>query len=733
MPRRSVVGPGVEGDRLVVERCPVDIASELRALAANLWWTWNPNTIAVFREIDPALWREVNHSPAAFLAQIPSDQLEARAEELALKARINYAFHRLQEYLERRQSWGDVYSGPLRANPVAYFCAEFGLHESLPIYSGGLGILAGDHLKSASDLGIPIVGVGLFYAQGYFTQRLDATGWQNESYFEAEIDHLPIQRVQDPKGEPVHVQVETRSGAIRVGLWRASVGRATLVLLDSDVEGNSPADRELTGRLYGGDADLRIRQELILGVGGVRALTALGIGPGALHLNEGHCAFAPLETAREFMESDAVSFADALRRVTMRTVFTTHTPVEAGHDRFDGGLVEHVLGPLRERLGLSPEEFLALGRAHPENRQEPFCMTVLGLRAARYANGVSAHHGQVARRMWQGLWPGRSEFDVPIRHVTNGVHVASWLAPPVRQLYDRYLGPEWERHMGSPETWRPIDAIEDGELWEAHQITKARLVSYVQRQVCLHESQRGGDGTVCDLTTQRLDPAALTLGFARRFATYKRADLILMDDARLERLVSNAERPVQIIFAGKAHPRDDPGKRLIQRIFGMARDPRFLGRVVFIEDYDINVARHLIQGVDLWLNTPRRPQEASGTSGMKALFNGVLNLSILDGWWAEAYDGSNGFAIGSGGEHSSAEEQGRRDAEDLYAVLEDSVVPLYYERDARGVPRGWVARAKNAIRSLAWRFSANRMAMEYARHCYLPLVGAAPLDGDCRT
>jgi starch phosphorylase len=703
----------------------VNIAAELRELSRNLWWCWHTNAIALFRDLDPALWRKVNHNPVAFLSQFPADRLQQRATEEALEARINFTFHRLNEYLRRKYTWGSAISGPLRANPVAYFSAEFGLHESMPIYSGGLGILAGDHLKAASDLDIPLVGVGLLYAQGYFNQWLDSEGWQKESYFETEIDDLPIERAMDSDGNPLSIHVETRSGKIAAAIWRARAGKSLMLLLDTDVKENSEADRALTNRLYGGDEGMRIRQELILGVGGVRALAAQGIKPAVLHLNEGHSAFAILETIRQEMSEDGIGFPEALNRVKARTVFTTHTPVEAGHDRFSGTLIEDTLGPLRDELGISDNELMAFGWVNSHDENETFCMTVLGLKASWKSNAVAALHGGVTRRMWRGLWPDRSEFEVPIGHITNGVHVSSWLAPPMRQIFDTYLGSGWEQKISRHETWIPINRIDDGELWEAHQVLTARLVSFVQRQVCAHEARRRGSMEACDLTLQRLDPDVLTVGFARRFATYKRGDLILRDDQRLERLILNADRPIQIIFAGKAHPMDEPGKHLIQRIFRMSRDPRFLGRVVFVEDYDINVARHLIQGVDLWLNTPRRPREACGTSGMKAVFNGVLNLSILDGWWAEAYDGSNGFAVGGGGQHADESEQDRRDAEDLFRVLENEVIPLYYERDARGIPRGWVARMKDAIQTLAWRFNANRMVMDYARQCYLPSVGGS--------
>ncbi|MDR4507781.1 MAG: alpha-glucan family phosphorylase [Candidatus Brocadiaceae bacterium] len=697
---------------------------KLRNIAKNLWWTWQPDAISLFRDIDPSLWRQVNHNPVAFLSEISPKKIEQRALELASESRISYIFHRLQEYLEQDKSWTGIALSPLRANPVAYFSAEFGLHESIPIYSGGLGILAGDHLKSASDLGVPLIGIGLLYAQGYFNQYLNKTGWQEESYFETRIEHLPLECVLDIHGNPHILYVETNSNKIAFRMWLTHVGRARLLLLDSDVKENSPYDRELVARLYGGDANTRIRQELLLGIGGARALETLGIRPSVLHLNEGHSSFAIFEMTRQEMVNDEISFNEALCRVGQRTVFTTHTPVEAGHDRFDSALMEQVLGPVRNALRLSPHEFMALGRINPDNENEPFCMTVLGLKVAQRSNGVSALHGKVTRRMWHALWKDRTEDTIPIGHITNGVHVATWISPPMRQLYDRCLGPDWESRMSLPETWTPINSINDAELWEAIQISKARMANYVQRQVCAQEARREGKSSLCDMTKKRLDPEILTVGFARRFATYKRADLLLYDDKKLEQLILDAKHPVQIIFAGKAHPKDDPAKKLIQRIFHMSKDERFLGRIVFIEDYDMNVARHLLQGIDLWLNIPLRPLEASGSSGMKAVFNGTLNCSILDGWWAEAYNGYNGFAVGIGGQHSNHAIQDRRDAEDLYRVFEQEIIPLYYRRDTLGIPRGWITRIKNALLSLAWRFNADRMVMEYARKCYLPCVGA---------
>ena len=701
----------------------MDIASALRELARNLYWTWHPHTVAMFRDLDAALWREVNHNPVEFLSRFTPEELEKRAAELGLQARINYATHRLEDYLTSTRTWGAYHAGPLHARPVACFSAEFGIHESLPIYGGGLGVLAGDQLKSASDLGVPMVGVGLFYAKGYFTQEVEPDGRQRERYFEADVEQLPLDRALGPGGGPLRVRVETRTSDIHLGVWTASVGRSRLVLLDSEVEENSEQDRALTAVLYGGDRRIRIRQELALGVGGMRALRALGVEPGVVHLNEGHSAFATLELARMLMERDARPFDQVQERAAGMTVFTTHTPVEAGHDRFDADLVEETLGPLRERVGLSPQGLMALGRVQPQDEREPLCTTVLGIRMSRAVNAVSSVHAGVTRAMWRGLWPDLPVHRIPIGHITNGVHVATWLSMDMARLYGRHLREGWQRRLGSPETWRPVGQIKDEEFWEQHQIMKVHLCGYVERCVRRQRERRGEPVGPEEPACARLDPAALTIGFARRFATYKRAGLLLRDLDRLDRLVNNPRMPVRLIISGKAHPADTPAKDLLQRVFQVTRDPRFVGRIVFIEDFDINVARHLVQGVDLWLNTPLRPHEACGTSGQKALLNGGLNLSILDGWWAEAYDSANGFAIGSGGEDSDPERQDAKDFDALFEALEQEVVPLYYERDEDNVPRSWVAMQKRAIQTLAWRYNADRMVMDYTLRCYLPAVG----------
>jgi starch phosphorylase len=709
----------ITGDELSAEAT----YEKCMALARNLWWTWHPEVINLFRDLDPIRWRQLDHNPIALLREFTPERLAVRAAEMVLFSRINYAYRRLKEYLAETQTWAATHAGVLGAHPVAYFSAEFGLHESIPIYSGGLGVLSGDHIKSASGLGIPLVAVGLFYDQGYFKQHLDANGYQVEEYIDIRVENLPMEPALTPSGEPVTVSIPTRHGTLRAKVWLIHVGRIKLYLLDSNVEGNTPEDRELTSRLYGGDERTRIRQELLLGVGGVRALEAMHIRPGAYHLNEGHSAFAPLEVIRQHMQADGLSFEDAMREVARKTVFTTHTPVPAGHDRFNEALVEEHLGPLREQLGISHEQLMGLGRVEPQNPGEPFCMTVMALKLSRYANAVSNLHGRITRRMWANLWPWRTEDEVPIGHITNGVHVPSWLAWQMRQLFDRHFPYGWIRRMGEPEVWQNVWNIDPGELWEVHNTLKTLLLAFVRRRVSRQCRRRNESEEIIEAARNVLNPNVLTIGFARRFATYKRATLLLWDVDRLARLVNNPERPVQIIFAGKAHPKDEPGKRYIQQIANLRQDPRFRERIVFIEDYDINVCRHMVQGVDVWLNTPRRPLEASGTSGQKAVLNGALHLSVLDGWWAEAYDGTNGFAIGTAAAHVDDRKADERDALSLFETLEQQVVPLYYDRDVDGLPHRWIRMMMSSISSLAWRFSAHRMVMDYTRHCYVPAAG----------
>lgn len=700
-----------------------ELYDKCMAIANNIWWVWAPDVANLFRDLDPIRWRQLDHNPIALLKEFSPERLDMRASEMVLYSRINHAFRRLKEYTANKQTWAATNAGVLGAAPVAYFSAEFGIHESVPVYSGGLGVLSGDHIKSASGLGIPLVAIGLFYSQGYFKQKLDETGYQQEEYLDTRIENVPLHPALDKEGKSIMVSIDTRTGRLVAKVWKMLVGRVSLYLLDCNVEGNSPHDRQLTSRLYGGDERTRIRQELVLGVGGVMALRALGINPGVYHLNEGHSAFAPLEAIRERMKDDGATFDDALREIALKTVFTTHTPVPAGHDRFDANLVEEHLGPLRDQLGISYEQFMGLGRVEPQNHHETFCMTVLGLKLSRHANAVSQLHGHISRRMWAHLWPWRVEEEIPIGHITNGVHVSSWLADQMRHLYDRYFPVEWAQRLGEAEVWQNIYRIDPGELWETHNALKTLLLAFVRRRLSRQCRRRGESEEAVERARNLLDPGILTIGFGRRFATYKRASLVFSDLDRIAAIVNNPERPVQFIFAGKAHPKDEPGKQLIRSIANMRHDPRFADRVAFIEDYDINVCRHMIQGVDVWLNNPRRPLEASGTSGQKAVLNGGLNCSVLDGWWAEAYDGANGFAIGRGTSHVSDEITDRRDAEALYSTLENVVVPLYYRRDVDGLPREWVRMMMNSIAGLAWRFSSDRMVMDYARTCYVPAAG----------
>ncbi len=700
---------------------------KISELARNLWWSWQPEVVSIFRDIDPKLWYELDHNPILLLDHYGPAKLEQRAAEAVLHTRITWAYRRWQEYMESRTLWGAANASVLGAAPVAYFSAEFGIHESLPVYSGGLGVLAGDHLKSASDLGVPLVAIGLFYDQGYFSQWVDDTGWQQAIYADLKVDKLPMDLARDKEGRPVKVSVDTRSGKIFARVLRVSVGRIPLFLLDTDIPDNNEDDRQLTARLYGGDTRNRIRQELVLGIGGVRALTAMGITPGVIHMNEGHSAFAGLEVIRGRMKQDGLSFDEALRETARSSVFTTHTPVAAGHDRFGADQVEEHLGPIGDELGLSHHDLVGLGRVDKQNHGEPFCMTVLAFNLSRHANGVSSLHGVVSRRMWASLWPWRGEEEVPIGHITNGIHVNSWLAPQMRMLYDRFLTPDWHTRSGEPDVWKPVDGISPGEFWETHQSLKYRLISYVRERLLRQAQRHESPIRSAQIAAMALDARKLTIGFARRFAPYKRADLIMHDLDTFADLVSG-DKAIQLSIAGKSHPADDPGKLILQRIWKVTQQEPFKGKVIFLEDYDINLTRHLVQGVDVWLNNPRRPLEASGTSGQKVVLNGALNCSILDGWWAEAYDGMNGFAIGNGRTHADQPVQDARDAKSLLEVLKNEVVPIFYDRDRDGLPQEWIKRVKHGVRTLGWRFNADRMVMDYVQTAYVPAAGGVTCD-----
>ncbi len=692
-------------------------------LAYNLRWAWKHDIIELFMRLDSDLWEKTNHNPLLMLGTIEQSRLEAAAEDVGFMAHLERVTRYLEDHLaEKATAWFARTYGKTKDPLIAYFSLEFGITECLTIFAGGLGILAGDHIKSASDLGLPLVGVGLLYQQGYFRQYLNQAGWQQEAYENNHFDNLPLRTVPDEKGKPLMVGVEYPGRTVFARIWRADVGRAVLYLLDTNVPENTrPEDRDITDQLYGGDQDLRIRQEILLGIGGYRALKQLGLDPTVYHMNEGHSAFLALERTRCMMNTYNLTFEEGREAASAGLVFTTHTPVPAGHDRFPVPLMEYYFrNYVTQQLKLSWNDFLALGRQNPSDYGEPFCMTILALRMSAYSNGVSRLHGEVTRQMWEGLWPGVPHNEIPVSHVTNGVHILSWISRDMKVLYDRYLGPRWREEPADQSVWERATRIAAEELWRTHERRRERLVAFARQRLQQQLEQRGASQSEIKAADEALDPEALTIGFARRFATYKRAALILRDPERLARLLNNPERPVQIIFAGKAHPNDTPGKELIQKIIGAARQNEFRSRIVFLEDYDMTSARYIVQGVDVWLNTPRRPREASGTSGMKAAANGVLNLSILDGWWDEAYTPEVGWAIGRRESYDNPDYQDQVEAETLYDLLEHDVVPMFYERGRDGLPRKWIARMKDSIGALSHFFNTNRMVAEYTDRFYIP-------------
>ena len=695
-----------------------DAVSRLGELAFNLWWSWHDNSRVLFKMLDRTLWKQTTHRPVKMLCEMTPEQIAQATQDPLFRRAFSAVLMHFDRDINNGDLWFSTRYPELADRPIAYFSAEFGLHQSLPIYSGGLGILAGDHCKEASDLGVPLVGVGFVYPQGYFHQRIPSHGWQEAVYAPLNVDEAPIRPVLDENGERLHVKVQLDRQIVYAELWQVRAGRVNLYLMDTDVEQNAPWDRELTHRLYGGDQEMRIKQEIVLGIGGVRALRVLGIQPAVWHMNEGHSAFMVLERIRELI-AKGLNFADAAAAVRATSVFTTHTPVPAGHDAFPFHLVEKYFWHYWDSLGLDRESFMALG----EYRQEwgsAFNMTVLALRSAGQSNAVSQLHGKVSRRMWQSMWPDRTEEKVPIIDITNGVHVPTWLAGAMERLLQKYLGADWLHHHDDPDLWTRVADIPDQELWEVRQHLKRKLTSFI-RERARHRRISGQMDPEQVLTAGTfLDPEALTIGFARRFATYKRSTLLFRDVERLKALLHDRYRPLQIVFAGKAHPADDPGKHLIQQIYTLAKDLAFGHRIAFVEDYDMHVAHYLVQGVDVWLNTPRRPREASGTSGMKAALNGVPNLSVLDGWWAEGYNGFNGWAICAEEQSADLDAQDQTDAETLYQLLEEEVVPLYYQRDSDDVPRGWIQIVKEAMRTAAPIFCTRRMVKEYAEQLYVP-------------
>jgi starch phosphorylase len=699
----------------------------LRDLAYNLRWAWDQDTIAVLRRLDGELWEATGHNPVLMLGRIDQAQLDVVAADEGFLGELERVSRDFDIYMAGRATWFGRTHGLVERPLAAYFSAEFGVTECLSIFAGGLGILAGDHLKSASDLGIPLVGVGLLYQQGYFRQYLNEAAWQQEAYEDNDFHNLPLTLEHQADGTPVTVSVAYPGRKVLAQVWRAQVGRVTLYLLDANVHANAPADRDITDQLYGGDLEMRLKQEMLLGIGGCLALDVLGLEPSVYHMNEGHAAFLALERIRRLMGTHHLSFAEAREAAAAGLIFTTHTPVPAGHDSFPPDLMDRHFAEYARGLGLSRQAFLALGRRNPDDDSEPFCMTILALRLAASSNGVSRLHGQVSRQMWQGLWPGVPEDEVPIGHVTNGVHFRSWISREMDQLYDRYLGVRWRDEPADQTVWEQAGRIPTEELWRTHERRRERLVSFVRRRLRTQLERRGATQAEVDLADAVLDPEALTIGFGRRFATYKRATLLLRDPERLARILGNPNRPVQVIFAGKAHPRDDAGKELIRQIVAHARREPFRRRLVFLEDYDMAVARCLVQGADVWLNTPLRPREASGTSGMKAAANGALNLSTLDGWWDEVWRGPGdsepgriGWSIGRGETYADGNYQDQVEAEALYALLEQDVVPLFYDRGIDGLPRRWIGHVKASIGFLCHYFNTHRMVREYTERFYLP-------------
>jgi starch phosphorylase len=711
-----------------------ELTGGLHRVARNLWWTWNQEAQEVFQELSPRGWQNLYHNAVAILHEVSDYELRVRLQDPDFAGRASEVLRLFEAYMSDPATWAHEHAPTLRANPVAYFSAEFGFHETLPIAAGGLGILAGDHAKSASDLGLGFVGISLFYREGYFQQAFDANNWQTEYYTLLNPKNLPMEPVLNEKGEPLVCRVDIGMNQVAFQAWRANVGRAVVYLLDANRPENEQHFRDLTQRVYGGDSTTRIMQEMLLGIGGVRLLRALGVQPSVFHMNEGHAAFLTLELVREKMAAGK-SLPEALSQTKAECIFTTHTPVEAGHDRFSPDLMDYAMHRFRTQIGAPFAELMKLGRVNPENSHEPFCMTVLAVKLSRAANAVSELHGRVSRHMWHCLYPDKPVEQVPIGHITNGIHLLGWMKGTVRRFWQRKLtissgeavpagfrapGPDWATQVNSPEFWQGIadsDFITDEELWALRYKLRRELIEFARRRLLL-QGQRLAHGDFIAFD-QLLNPDALTIGFARRFATYKRAPLIFQQLDNIVRLARDKDQPIQFIFAGKAHPRDDDGKRYIQYIIHLSKYSDLQGHLVFIENYDVHVARQMVSGCDVWLNTPRRPLEASGTSGMKAGCQGCLNLSILDGWWREGYDGTNGFAIGEDAHADSVEKQDQADSANLYKVLTREVIPLFYQRDAQGIPRQWIQRIRRAMVTLVPQFTTTRMVREYTEKYYL--------------
>ncbi len=693
---------------------------KLSVIANNMWWSWNTEFLKLFKMIDIDLWEGCRRNPVKFLKLVDQEKLEKIAEDANFLKEYNKNVENFEDYMNSKNTWFNKNFPENKNNPIAYFSAEYGLDEVLPIYSGGLGILSGDHLKSSSDLGLPLVAVGLLYKNGYFHQKINRTGAQETEYFDIDLDNLPITPVKDHTGENMLISVKMPKKKLYLRVWELLVGRVTLYLLDSDIPENLEEYRGITARLYGGDQEMRIQQEIVLGIGGVTLLNSLGYNPTVYHMNEGHSSFLVLELIKNIMEEKKVSFKIAKDIVSAKTVFTTHTPVPAGNDIFPTSLVETYFKDYWKPLGLSKEEFMELGMKPKEENKTTFNMGILALKIAGKKNGVSKLHGAVSRELFSEVWPEIAPNESPITYVTNGIHTCTWLAPNLKELYNKYLAPYWQDKIHLNETWAKINNIPDQELWNNHQVRKQKLLKLVNENVTNRLRNSGMHYDQIKEITSKLNPNALTIGFARRFATYKRATLIFKDLERITQILNDESRPVQLIFAGKAHPRDLEGQNLIKRIHEISMMPQFKGKIFLLEGYDMNIARHLISGVDVWLNNPRRPMEASGTSGEKASVNGVVNFSILDGWWAEGYNQKNGWAIGTNAEYYSYEEQDKADSESIYNILENKIIPAYYNKE-NGISKEWLTLMKNSIISTGGNYSMARMIVDYTTKLYIPL------------
>ena len=696
-----------------------DSLRDLETIAKNMFWSWNPEFIELFKRIDSNLWSACGHNPVKMLGNVSQAKLNALAENEGFLGQLRNAVEKLNSHLNR-PTWYEKVCSKSSKPLIAYFSAEFGIHECLPIYAGGLGILAGDHLKSASDIGVPLVGVGLLYQKGYFRQYLNIDGWQQEIYIENDFYNMPIELVRKDSGRPLTISVEYPGRCVIAQIWCVSIGRVKLYLLDTNVSANSPMDRMITSSLYGGDRELRIRQEILLGIGGLKALSAMDIAPTVCHMNEGHAAFMALERIRELRSSLGMTFDEAVEATRAGNVFTVHTPVKAGLDEFRVELMDKYFGSYFPKLGINRQKFLSLGRMLPDDSSEPFKMPVLAMRLSSYINGVSKLHGQISRGLWGSLWPGVPLEEVPIISITNGVHLKNWLSDEMDALYGRYLGPDWADESMDKRLWEAIEQIPDEEFWRIHQRCKEQMIVFARNRLKTQMQRRGTYHTEMNHAEEVLNPEALTIGFARRFASYKRGNLLLRDPNRLMKILSDDERPVQIVFAGKAHPKDSEGKDIIRQIINFANQHNVRRRIIFLEDYDIDIARMLIRGVDVWLNNPHRPMEASGTSGMKAAVNGVLNMSTLDGWWCEGYSPDGGWVIGSGEIYEDSNYQDIVESQSIYDMLENEVIPLFYTRSVDNLPRAWIRRVKNSIKRIAPVFNTHRMLADYTRRFYNP-------------